>query len=127
MPLFIWSDKYLVGNVEMDNHHKTLFNILNRLYNSTYTIDSSDSFDIILDELISYSKYHLIAEEQYMIDKGYEDIYRHICENEDFTNMALDIKRNKDDDDKELCRELIVFFGKRLMQHFIEEDKKIAG
>jgi hemerythrin len=104
MSLFTWSDKYLVGNVEMDNHHKTLFNILNRLYESSLITDSSNSFDTILEELISYSKYHLIAEEQYMIDKGYKDIYRHIIENEEFTDMALDIKRNKDDDDKELCR-----------------------
>jgi len=126
MSLFTWSDKYLVGNVEMDNHHKTLFNILNRLYESSLITDSSNSFDTILEELISYSKYHLIAEEQYMIDKGYKDIYRHIIENEEFTDMALDIKRNKDDDDKELCRELISFFGKRLLQHVMVEDKKLT-
>ena len=35
MPLFTWSDKYSIGNFEIDNQHKKLFDILNRLFDIT--------------------------------------------------------------------------------------------
>ena len=126
MPLFTWRESYSIENEELDNHHKTLFNIMNRLYDSSFERDNKDTFDATLEELISYSKYHFSAEEQYMIDTDYGNIYEQIAEHEYFTRSVLEIKRDKYTEGDELCRELIAFLGRWLLQHIIELDKKIV-
>ena len=126
MPLFTWRESYSIENEELDNHHKTLFNIMNRLYDSSFERDNKDFFDTTLEELISYSKYHFSAEEQYMIDTDYGNIYEQIAEHEYFTRSVLEIKRDKYTEGDELCRELIAFLGRWLLQHIIEVDKKIV-
>jgi hemerythrin-like metal-binding protein len=68
MALFTWSDKYSVGNSAMNDHHKNLFNILNKLYD----LDESDiKFNIghILNDLISYTEYHF-REEEILMEKA---------------------------------------------------------
>ena len=127
MPLFAWRESYSIGNEELDSHHRTLFNIMNRLYDNSFEHDNKESFDTTLEELISYSKYHFIAEEQYMIDIDYGNIYEQISEHEYFTRSVLEIKRDKYAEGNELCRVLIAFLGRWLLQHILESDKKIAA
>ena len=126
MPLFTWRESYTIDNEELDSHHRTLFNIMNRLYDSSFDHDNKESFDTTVEELIAYSKYHFRAEEQYMIDIDYGNIYEQIAEHEYFTRSVLEIKRDKYTESEELCRELIAFLGRWLLQHIIEADKKIT-
>lgn len=127
MPLITWRESYSVGNEELDNHHRTLFSIMNRLYESSLENDNKDSFDTTLEELISYSKYHFSAEEQYMLDVNYGNIYEQIAAHEYFTRSVQEIKRDKDTEGDELSRELITFLGRWLLQHIIVVDKKITA
>lgn len=39
MELFKWYKTHSVNNEELDNHHKTLFNILNKLYENCMGTD----------------------------------------------------------------------------------------
>lgn len=43
MPLFAWRESYSIGNEELDHHHRTLFSIMNRLYDSSLENDNKDS------------------------------------------------------------------------------------
>ena len=126
MSLFTWCESYSIDNEELDKHHRTLFNIMNRLYDSSFEHDNKDSFDTTIEELMSYSKYHFSAEEQYMLNIGYANIYEQIAEHEYFTRSVAEINRDKYTEGDELCRELIAFLGRWLLQHVIEVDKKIV-
>ena len=126
MPLLNWYKIYSVNNEEIDSHHKTLFDIFNRLYKHCIEKCDVDIIDKIIDELISYSEYHFKAEEQYMIDVGYVGIEKHIVEHKYFTEKVLEFKQNLKNVDFEICKNLIVFLGNWLIHHVVEEDKKIA-
>ena len=45
MELFKWYKKYSVNNEELDNHHKTLFNITNKLLENCLGSDLSNCLD----------------------------------------------------------------------------------
>ena len=126
MELFKWYKTYSVNNEELDNHHKTLFNILNRLYENCIGTDIPNCLDPIVVELVSYSNYHFTAEEQHMRSIGYKEIDRHILEHRAFTERTLQLQQVADKDELEATKELIVFLGNWLLHHVIEEDKKYS-
>jgi hemerythrin len=126
MELFKWHTTYSVDNEELDNHHKRLFNILNRLYENCMGTELTNTLDPIVEELVSYSNDHFSAEEQHMRDIGYKDIDKQISEHRSFTQRALQLKRVVDKDDLELTKELIVFLGSWILKHVMEEDKKYS-
>ena len=127
MELFKWHDTYSVNNEELDNHHKTLCSILNKLYENCMSTDVPNSLDSILDELVSYSNYHFTAEEQHMRDIGYKDIEKQIIEHKEFTQKTLQLKKVIDKNDIEHTKELIVFLGGWILHHVMEDDKKYSA
>jgi hemerythrin-like metal-binding protein len=126
MELFKWYKTYSVNNEELNNHHKTLFNILNRLYENCIGTDIPNCLDPIVVELVSYSNYHFTTEELYMRNKGYKDIDKHILEHRTFTQRTLHLQQIVNKNDFELTKELIVFLGNWILHHVMEEDKKFS-
>jgi hemerythrin len=126
MGLFKWYKKYSVNNNELDEHHKTLFDIFNRLYDNCLLHDKAHCIDPIIEELKSYSNYHFTAEEHHMGNIGYKEIDNHIAEHGDFTQRTLQLQQVADKDEPEATKELVAFLGNWLLHHVIEEDKKYA-
>ena len=110
----------------MDSHHKKLFSILNRLYSECLKTDIEDCVGPQLDELLAYSDYHFKAEEQYMRQIQYFEIDNHIEMHNGFTYKLDEMKRIPHTSQLELTKELIVFIGKWLLHHVLEEDRKYA-
>jgi len=121
-----WYNRYSINNVELDNHHKKLFSIFNRMYDICMENNDTVVLKLLVDELVYYSDYHFKAEEQYMREIGYRDIDKHIAEHKYFTEWVIDFKRNYITADLKICLDLIKFLGDWLRNHVIEEDKKIA-
>jgi hemerythrin len=127
MILFTWYKKYSVDNEELDEHHKALFNIINKLYENCMYIANRHELAPIMDELILYSNYHFTAEEQHMINIGYKEIEKHISEHISFKQRALQLEQDIDKNDYEGSKELIAFLGNWLLHHVMEEDKKYSA
>jgi hemerythrin len=121
-----WYKRYSVNNKELDNHHKKLFSIFNRLYDACMEKNDAASLKLLIDELVYYSDYHFKAEEQYMRDCDYKEIDRHISEHKYFTEWVIDFKKNYIVADLKICLDVIRFLGDWLRNHVIEEDKKIV-
>jgi hemerythrin-like metal-binding protein len=126
MPLLTWNDDYSVNNEELDNHHKKLISILNRLYSECLDVDNENCVGPKLDELLAYADYHFKAEEQYMRRIEFFEIDDHIERHNGFTYKIHEIKRIPHPSQLELTKELIVFIGKWLLHHVLEEDRKYA-
>ena len=62
MPLYTWDKKYSVNNEELDNHHKKLFDLFNKLYDCSLDKDNRITLGPIVEDLVSYFNYHLVAE-----------------------------------------------------------------
>ena len=126
MSQFTWDNKYSVGSEELDNHHKKLFALFNKLDESCLDKDSRITLGPIVDELVSYFTYHLVAEEQYMRNIGYKDIDKHILEHKIFIDSISKQQQKLDINDTVVTNEFIVYLGKWLTEHVMIEDKKYS-
>ncbi len=75
--LLRWSDRYSVGNNDIDNDHRRLFEIINMLQEMQLTGDNAGQFAEVLSSLFDYSMYHFNREEEYMNQISYDEIEAH--------------------------------------------------
>lgn len=126
MPLFKWNDEYSVNVADLDNHHKSLIGIINRIYDNCLQIDISDCVGPEIIQLINYSEYHFNAEESYMRRIDYFDREEHIEQHAMFIFKIRELQQAYNDNELELTKSLIVFLGKWLLHHVLQEDRKYA-
>jgi hemerythrin len=125
--IFTWYDKFSVNNEEIDNQHKVLFDIFNRLYESCVENQFYLGVELLVSELEYYAKYHFTSEEKYMRDTGYKNIERHIEEHKLFTDKISMLKSAGHINDYEHSKELVIYLWEWILKHIMVEDKKIAG
>jgi hemerythrin len=79
MSLFHWKTDYEVGIAIIDDQHKVLVHLINKLHHLIETTLEQASFEALLQELFDYTRYHFTTEEQLMEDAGYpnDEIERH--------------------------------------------------
>jgi hemerythrin-like metal-binding protein len=126
MSLFKWYKRYSVNNNDLDKHHKTLFDIVNRLYDTWSGHDKANCLDSLIEELVSYSNYHFTAEEQHMRNIGYKHIDKHIIEHRNFKQRTIQLQQVAHKNKPNVTEELIEFLVHWLLHHVIVEDKKYS-
>lgn len=126
MPLLNWKDEYSVHVQELDEHHKILIDIINRIYDNCMQPDVVDCIGPKIKELIDYSEYHFKAEEDYMRSIEYFESDEHVEQHAMFIFKIRELQQAYSDNELELTQSLIVFLGKWLLHHVFEEDMKYA-
>lgn len=125
MEHFTWNKKYSVANEELDNHHKNLFDVFNRLYDSCLKKNGT-RLGAVIEELVSYSSCHFHAEEQYMKSIGYPDITNHISEHRAFTARIGKYHHAGGANDAVVSKEIVLHLWKWLIDHVMTEDKRYS-
>jgi len=126
VPLFSWKDDYSVNVPELDEHHKILMDIINRIYDDCLQSYIVDCIGPKIKELIEYSEYHFKAEEDYMRRIEYFESEEHLEQHSMFNFKIRELQQAYSDNEMELTKSLIVFLGKWLLHHVFEEDRKYA-
>ena len=66
----IWKDEYSVGIKSLDDDHRKLLNLINKLQTAVH-YQTGDIFEKeALDEVVAYTKYHFEREEKLMEEAG---------------------------------------------------------
>ena len=126
MPLVTWYKKYSVNNEELDNHHKHLFAILNKMYDTCLPANSAECAAAVIEELIEYTDYHFTAEEKYMADKEYKEINEHRQQHRYFLDKLLGLRNCEHKDNYDYKKEVMLLLGNWLLKHVTVEDKKYS-
>jgi len=132
MELFIeWEDKYSVGIEKIDNQHKQLIEVINRLYYSR-----GSSSHVVLGEtiqkLIEYTKTHFTDEERLMRENGYPAYQAHKKRHEAFIEevQKFNNEHQKVDDDLlenySLVTDVLFYLKSWLCGHILVVDKEYS-
>lgn len=80
MPLIPWESKFELGISEIDEQHKKMLQIINKLYDIFEGIknESQTEIDKIIKEMAEYALYHFATEEKYFELFDYEHKEDHI-------------------------------------------------
>lgn len=120
--LFQWTDEYSVGVEEIDNQHRTLFELINRLFMAAVNREHESAIPEILAVLIDYTRTHFSLEEELLADVGYADLEAHHEEHLRFIEKMETVTR-KYQEGKVVTFELINFLKRWLKEHILETDQ----
>lgn len=127
--MFEWSQKFTVYNRVIDNEHKTLLSIGEKLqkFRDSSTKTQKD-FLALIDELKAYTVYHFEDEERIMKENGYPELERHQKIHAGFVKTVTDIDYKAFDyEDRDALKDLMVFLSKWVIQHIRNEDFKYSS
>lgn len=92
MALFTWDNEFSVGHVTMDNHHKSIFDVINKLHQAMKDGLGEQAIGPIIDELYSVTKFHFDEEEKLMEAAHYSGIGVQKQAHKIFLDSILDAK-----------------------------------
>ncbi|CAM3841948.1 bacteriohemerythrin [Parendozoicomonas haliclonae] len=123
--LITWSDSLSVGIQEIDEQHKILVDLLNKLYLAIREHHGNEATVTILDELVDYTRIHFSVEESLMRILDYPDYESHKHHHELLIEQINELRR-KVQNGKHIGFELLHFLKNWLTKHIMEEDMEYA-
>ena len=119
-----WQEEYNLGFKEIDEQHKKLVKLIDRLNDAICQSKIKEEVGIILRELIEYNQHHFSTEEKYFDKFEYENSAEHKEEHRKFEKDILNFNDNFKNNESEVSFKLIDFLEDWLIGHLEGEDKK---
>ncbi len=124
MELYEWKESYSVEIKSIDDDHKGIFRIINKLFDSISHGKANDILDETLHQLIDYTKTHFKREELYFTTTNYPETLEHKLQHEMFVDKISSLKKDFENGNKEKSLELIRYLSDWLINHILISDKR---
>ena len=92
MQIRAWSNEFVSGIPEVDDHHKSLFKLINAFANEDIEGAPDNSILSFLDKLLEYCEYHFALEEKMMEKNNYPLLDYHIDLHQNLKQVVAEIK-----------------------------------
>lgn len=126
MPLIQWRDDFNVGVVMVDQQHHQLVNILNQLHDAMKSGCRQEEVGAVLNELISYTRFHFNAEEKLMTDCGYPGADEHTRKHRAMVARVGDFVEDMRLNSVSTPVKLLNFLKEWLTKHILVTDREMA-
>lgn len=123
MPIFEWSEMYLLGMQQIDEHHQHLVTLLNRTYDLFINNEPKEILIQVIEDLIDYATYHFSAEELLMKENKYPRLEEHIIQHDQFSKRVLEFQTGYLRGDNSLTLAVLSFLKTWLSNHILVSDK----
>ena len=123
MTMLAWSDDYSVEIEEIDEQHKQLVALINKLYDALARKQQRDEISTVLDELVDYTKVHFAVEECLMRIFHYPEYDAHKAIHDDIVGKVITFQSQYHAGNDKVGMELLMFLKDWLMDHINKVDK----
>ncbi|ALG68006.1 bacteriohemerythrin [Beggiatoa leptomitoformis] len=123
-PLVEWTDELSVGVQEIDEQHKILVGLVNRMYEAIVKRTDKDEIKRVLDELAQYTVIHFAVEESLMRIFDYPEYENHKKHHEELTKQVFDLQKKVATGEGTVSIEVLHFLRHWLTHHILQDDKK---
>ena len=125
----IWNKSYSVGIPILDQQHKSIFAVINRLIDWSQ-MDASERDHAVLHKILKslhdYIEYHLKYEEELMDHSQYSDYAGHSRQHESFIEKLAELSHKAADDEEQAAEQLGEFLIDWWYHHVLDEDQKYS-
>lgn len=122
-PLVIWQEKYALGMPEIDDQHRMLFDIMNKVWDGIIRNADSSIMEIALEDLERYTMLHFTEEEIFMRNINYPHFNQHVFLHQKFVERISN-EKNKAQQGQKISLELLHFLRDWLVNHILVEDRR---
>ena len=126
MPFIEWTEEIRVGIDEVDEQHRKLFDMLNRLYDSVTEGKEQSTLVSILDDLVEYTVYHFNTEEKFFAEYEFPGFEEHKAAHDNLTGTAVDLQAKLKEGSASISFELLDFLHGWLAEHTSGLDKEFG-
>ena len=125
-PLFVWDDDLSVGIGRVDEQHKVLIAIINRLNAAMKKRMSAPVIGKVITELLNYTKEHFSMEEELFKRYAYHEpeYSQHLRAHAEFIDTLADIKKKHERGDDTVSLSILSLLRRWLIEHIKGTDKK---
>lgn len=123
MSLLTWNNLFSVGVMEIDNQHKKLVAIANRLNDAMKDGVGKDVLATILADLMAYTESHFAFEERLMDQYDYPLSPQHKAEHRELVKTVGEFSRQLGQGEAELTSGVMNFLRDWLSRHIMNSDK----
>ena len=124
---FKWSPEYSVNIKTIDDQHRELVNILNRLFIAVANREGDQAIAGILDALVTYTRTHFALEERLMQQAKYKDFEAHKVEHQKLLDQLDQLCRKHLLEEKAIHFEMLSFLKTWLKEHIQGVDTKYSA
>ncbi|MDD5058737.1 MAG: bacteriohemerythrin [Sideroxydans sp.] len=124
---FKWSPEYSVQIKTIDDQHKVLVDILNRLFVAVSKREGDKAIAGILDALMSYTQKHFSLEERLMYQAHYPDLEAHMEEHRKLIEKLDMLSKKYLLEDKPIYFEMLSFLKTWLREHIMGVDQRYSA
>ncbi len=121
-----WDNSLSVQIDEIDDDHRKLVDLFNRLNHSVVDGDSIDYINAVLEELISCTVWHFRHEERLMIKHNYAGYIEHRDEHQDLIDSAVALQQKCIEEGRLISAEEIEFLERWLTGHILGIDMDLG-
>ena len=123
MAFINWRDDLSVGVTECDADHKKLIEMLNRLYDGMKAGQGRDVVGKVLDDLVSYTRFHFAREEEFFARAKYPST-DHIRQHRELITQADELQARCKCGETALSIETLDFLKDWLTIHIQGTDRR---
>jgi len=122
-----WSETLSVGIEEIDEQHKVLVEMVNKMHEAIHQRHGSDVVIAILSDLTDYTRIHFAVEESLMRILGFQGYEEHKAVHEELLHSVQDLQEKVASGKKSIGFELMHFLKTWLTKHIMEEDMQYSS
>ena len=122
----VWEENFSVGFKLIDDQHKRLFGIYNRLIDSRKGNARLDAGDC-LAQLAEYVRTHFVTEEEVLRVYGYDEYEEHKAQHDIFARNLVGLQEDFAQGDMVLPDSVVALIKEWLVHHVLGEDQKYKG
>src|SRR5680860_681196 len=125
--IFPWNRNFETGIEKIDEQHKVLVEILNRLAWHFASSNSELECGHILDELLSYAAYHFKAEEEiWKTALGEQEMVQNHHDGHQLFFVQIQMYRSSNEPEEKVMGDLFNYLARWLAFHILESDRRMA-
>lgn len=121
-----WKSEYETGISEVDNQHKQLVDILNKLYEAMSVGKGKDVLESIFNELTSYTITHFSSEEKYMVVYAFPDTQNHKAQHKKLIEEVTRFKNDYANGNSKISINLANYLKNWILNHIQGSDKQMG-
>lgn len=127
MAFYEWQDSFSVGSKAMDEQHKKMIGILNKLHDAMKEGKAAKEISLIVNEMADYTKFHFGSEEKLMSDSQYVGLASQKAEHIAFIKKSVEFQENITSGKLAISIDVLNFLKDWWTNHILITDMKYSG